>query len=94
MLGQPLYHEAKSKGVDVVVVSPGDSSTEFRSVVDLKNTFSVVARSANEFGVTAVKALGNQSVVADGVVNEFTACEINILPRKRMLKASHLLCIA
>jgi len=78
-LGEALYIEARGSGVDVLVVEPGSTETEFQSVAG-----EIAHPGASASGVVevALDALGNQPSVVSGWLNYVRALAAERLPSR------------
>jgi len=83
-LGEGLHIEMKSKGVDVLVLSPGATRTEIANVEGMDtSTLPMPWMEADEVAAAALKALGNKSAIIPGRINNFMMFIMNhVMPRK------------
>ncbi len=84
---ESLYGELRGRGIDVLAVLPGDTSTEFKQTSNLDKTFPVPVRTADDVVATALGALGHKPSVTDGVFNKASAVSAGWLPRKVLVAA-------
>lgn len=85
--GEGLYAEVGDKGVDILVVNPGPTKTEFWNIAGgAKNVGGMRDRTAKQVVDSALRALGKQYVVTDGRMNRIAMCAMRLLPRKLWLR--------
>ena len=78
ILGEALWGELRGTGVDVLVLEPGSTETEFQSVA---GEIPHAGQTAEEVVETALEALGRQPSVIAGWDNWIRATASRILPR-------------
>ncbi|AFN75707.1 short-chain dehydrogenase/reductase SDR [Melioribacter roseus P3M-2] len=82
-LGLALYGEYKKKGIDILVVNPGPTKTEFHKVAGSDGGF--FQREAADVVKTAMKSLGKKPAVLDGIINKILVCAGRFIPVKLSL---------
>ncbi len=83
LFGESLYGEMKPFGVDVVVVCPGLTDTEFHTAAESSDrNFPIKPRTPEQVVNTTWKAMGKRPTVVDGPLNKFVVVLARILPRK------------
>jgi short-subunit dehydrogenase len=80
-LGESLWGELRGTGVDVIVLEPGATDTEFQ---DVAGETSHAGESAADVVAVALAALGKQPSVVSGWANWVTANTARFLPRATM----------
>lgn len=89
--GEAMYAEMKAHGVDVLVLRPGSTRTEFATVARVPAADNLpVARSAAQVVDTALAALGKRPTVTDGWVNKIAFHAMWHLPRSLYLRVAGL----
>ncbi|MGK9475960.1 SDR family NAD(P)-dependent oxidoreductase [Melioribacter sp. OK-6-Me] len=81
--GLTLYSELKKEGIDILVINPGSTKTEFHQVAGSSGGF--IQRGADEVVRTAMKSLGKKPTVLDGIINKILATAGRIIPVKLSL---------
>lgn len=81
-----LYGELARTGVDVLVVCPGDTTTEFRETADLTMKAPIPPRTADDVVETTFRALGKKPSVIDGIANRVSAHVMALLPLKLVIR--------
>jgi len=85
--GEGLGAEMKAHGVDVLVVRPGSTRTEFAQVVNVSEFDNMpMVRSASEVVTTALNAFGKRPSVTDGWSNKIAFHIMWHLPRSIYLR--------
>lgn len=79
LLGEGLAYELKGSGVDVVVLCPGSTRTEFGAVAG--STGKGEGMAAGPVVRAAIRALGRKVVVVPGVPNKLAAFLDRLFPR-------------
>lgn len=64
--GEGLYHELKSKGVDVLTVCPGGMKTEFQTIAGIRD---IGAMGVKPVASCAIRKLGHRPSVIPGWIN-------------------------
>jgi uncharacterized protein len=82
--------ELEGTGVQVLCVCPGFTRTEFQEVahVDVSSVPSFAWMTAEEVADQAVRAVGKQTVLVNGLLNRLLATSMRILPRSLIAKAT------
>ena len=80
ILGEGLWYEMKQHSVDVLVVNPGGTNTEFQRISDMSS--GPFVRESSDVVNTALSALGKKPVIVDGFINKMMAFGSKILPAK------------
>ena len=78
--GEALYAELKEHKVDVLVLMPGLTRTEFQIGAGMRDYHSPY-RTADQVVTTGLNALGKKSTVVDGWLNKFLVHGTRLLPR-------------
>lgn len=93
MFAESLYGELKSKGIDVLCLTPGYTRTEFQSTAGNKDQKPLAGWSTPEEVVkAALDNLGKKPSIIPGFMNWFLAWSIRFTPRKLAIwTAYHLL---
>lgn len=78
-LGRALWSELKPYGIDVAVLAPGSTDTEFNSISGIKG---LVSMNAGPVVKTALKKLGRKPVIVTGAQNRFAVLLIKLLPAR------------
>jgi len=81
LLGEALWGELRDKGVDVLVVQPGPTATEFEAVAGEARTDPAADESAASVVAASLTALGHQPSVVSGWLNWLRANANRFLPR-------------
>jgi short-subunit dehydrogenase len=89
-LGEALYAECKSTGVDVVTVLPGLTKTEFQAGAGLDRQYHSPYRSPEDVVRTALGALGRKAIVVDGALNKLLVHGTRFLPRAMLIWLSRM----
>jgi len=79
MIGEALWYELKPSGVDVLVVAPGTTETEFASVSNMR---AISAMPPSSVVKCALKNIGKKPVCIPGIKNCMIVSLIKIIPRK------------
>ncbi len=85
VFAESLYGECQGTGVDILAVLPGDTTTEFRTAGGLDNRFPVPVRTPEQVVRTALRALGRQPSVVDGLFNFGYVLFARLAPRKWLI---------
>src|SRR6266446_5703109 len=83
MLGEALWAENRSTGVDVLALSPGPVDTEFQAVAGEKPHPGATPESVVE---TAFAALGKKPSVIVGGINKARTWSLRLAPRKQVAR--------
>ena len=83
MLGEALWVENRTTGVDVLALSPGPVDTEFQTVAGEKPHPGATPESVVE---TAFAALGKKPSVIAGGLNKARAWSLRLAPRKQVAR--------
>jgi hypothetical protein len=84
LLGEALHHEWKGSGVDVLVLNPGSTRTEFGSVSG--STGGGHSMEASGVVAAALRSLGRSSSIVTGVHNKAVALLGRVLPRRTIVR--------
>ncbi|MGK9368988.1 SDR family NAD(P)-dependent oxidoreductase [Melioribacter sp. Ez-97] len=82
-LGLSLYGEYKKKGIDILVVNPGPTKTEFHKVAGSDGGY--FQREAPDVVKTAIRSLGKKPTVLDGIINKILVLAGRFIPVKLSL---------
>ncbi|MFN4896857.1 MAG: SDR family NAD(P)-dependent oxidoreductase [Pseudomonadota bacterium] len=88
-LGEALHAECQGTGVDILTVLPGLTKTEFHAGLGDREYHSPY-RTAEQVVESALRALGNKSIVVDGLFNKVVVHGSRFLPRGLALWLSRL----
>ncbi|MDH5668936.1 MAG: SDR family NAD(P)-dependent oxidoreductase, partial [Nitrospira sp.] len=100
-LGESLYVELKPYGVDVLVLSPGLTSTEMTENMPIDfSKLPLIPQQPAQVATVGLQSLGRKATVVSGLITKFMAWENRLMPRttpvallgfliKRALKRSH-----
>ncbi|MDH5656238.1 MAG: SDR family oxidoreductase [Spirochaetia bacterium] len=83
LLGEALWYELKSWNIDVLVLAPGTTESEFASVSEMK---AVNAMPAESVVSCALKSLGKKHLCIPGFQNKLTVALLNFFPGKLKIK--------
>ncbi len=78
-LGEGLWYELRKYNVDALTLSPGTTDTEFQQVAHTAR--GPVVASPERVVETALRALGRQPSVVDGVINNLLTFAHRLVPR-------------
>lgn len=81
MLAEGLHFELGHRGIDVLALCPGATSTEFGKVAKVSSFFNGRTMAAPDVVAVALSALGRKSHVVVGATNKVTAALVRLLPR-------------
>ena len=83
MIGEALWYELKPSGVDVLVVAPGTTETEFASVNKIKSTN---AMPPSDVVSCALKNMGKKPACIPGMKNHLIAGIMKFFPGKLRIR--------
>ncbi len=81
--GLSLYSELKKQGIDILVINPGSTKTEFHQIAGSSGGF--FQRRADDVVRTAMKSLGKKPTAVDGIINKILVTGGRIIPVKLSL---------
>ena len=82
MLGEALWVECKSLGVDSLALSPGFTKTEFNDVANIKDAGAFREASADAVVAAALRSLGRRGSLIHGLLNKVLNFTGRLLPRR------------
>lgn len=88
MFGEALWAELGPLGVDVVVLSPGYTRTEFQEVSEIQSQPLTGWKSSEQVVDTALRKLGHGPSTIPGVGNFLTAWSTRLTPRRLVARIS------
>lgn len=81
-LGEALHVELKPHGVDVLVLSPGLTSTEMTANMPIDfSKLPLIPQQPHQVAMVGLQALGKKATVVSGLLNKMMAWENRLLPR-------------
>lgn len=81
-LGEALHVELKPQGVDVLVLSPGLTSTEMTANMAIDfSKLPMIPQTPDQVAKVGLQALGRKATVVSGFMNKMMAWENRLLPR-------------
>lgn len=81
-LGEALHVELKPCGVDVLVLSPGLTTTEMTANMPVDfSKLPMVPQMPEQVARVGLRALGRKATVVSGIMNKMMAWENRLLPR-------------
>jgi len=86
LLGESLWYELKGSNIDVLVVNPGATKTEFQRIANIDTGPTV--RTVEQVVKSTFSALGKKPSVIDGILNKITAISGRFMPRKILISIS------
>jgi short-subunit dehydrogenase len=86
LLGEGLWAECRGTGVDILVLCPGATETEFQAVAKELPHPGATPESVVE---ASVATLGRKPSVVPGVVNSVRAFAVRLVPRAQAAKLAH-----
>lgn len=89
LLGESLWWELKKYNIDVLVINPGGTETEFQRIAKAKVGPS--PRKSSDVVNTALKALGKKPSVVDGFLNKIFSISSRFATRKTAVTISGLI---
>lgn len=88
-LGEALAVELRPSGVDVLVVCPGTTATEFLQTAELRGRWA--AMSAERVAAIALRALGRRTTVVAGRLNRLLTLSAGLVPRSWSVRLAGLI---